>query len=86
VPRQDIKTVMGRDPSAVIPFDPKVFMGAEAEGKKIPDMKGGEEMVQALLPLAEKVVKRAGSKIESEEKSSKEKGLFDQVLNKLKSR
>lgn len=86
VPKQDIKTVMGREPAAIIPFDPKIFMGAEAEGKKVTEMKGGEELLALMLPLAEKIVKAGNMKADLDAKSSKDKGLFDQVINKLKSR
>ena len=85
VPKSDIKAALEREPSAVIPFDPKLFFGAEAEGKNLSQMKGGEQIVDLILPLARKVVKSAAEK-EAANSDSADGGLLGQVINKLKTK
>ncbi len=85
VPKADIKAALEREPSTVIPFDPKLFFGAEAEGKNISQMKGGEQIVDLMLPLARKVVKNPSEK-NVESTDAGENGLLGQVLNKFKTK
>jgi len=47
----DIAKVMEMTPSAVIPFDPKVFLAGESEGRKITQSKDGKAILeQSILP------------------------------------
>lgn len=56
VPKKDIATALDYTPALSIPFDPKLFMGSENEGKKITAQKAGAEIIDKLLPLAQKVL------------------------------
>lgn len=85
VPKNDIKAAMDREPSLVVPFDPKVFYSAEVEGKNLSQVKGGELIIEGLLPLARKVVKNSSEK-QTDSESGNENGLLGQVLNKLKNK
>lgn len=80
VPKSDIKAAMDCEASAYIPFDPKLFIGAENEARKITTEKAGQEVIQKLLPLIQKVVtKDSGSS-----GSSGDDGLLGGLLNKFK--
>lgn len=61
VPKGDIKAALDCEPEAVIPFDPKLFIGAEGEGRKIASEKSGQDIVQKILPLVQKIVARDSS-------------------------
>ncbi len=56
VSKADIKEALSCEPGAIIPFDPKLFIGAENEGRKISSEKSGVDVVQKLLPLVKKIV------------------------------
>jgi pilus assembly protein CpaE len=79
VTKSDIKAAMDCDPAAVIPFDPKLFVGAENEGKKISSEKAGQEVCEKLLPLVRKVVSR-----EAASTATAEQGGLGGLLSKLK--
>ncbi len=81
VAKGDIKAAMDLEPAAYIPFDPKLFIGAEGEGRKISFEKTGQEISQKLLPLIEKIVAKT-----KDVGSVKEEGrLLGGLLGKLKS-
>lgn len=81
VSKNDIKTALDREPSAFIPYSPDIFSGSEVEGKMISQIKGGESVINALLPFAEKV---SGVKAAKDKDGKEDSGLLGQVLNKLK--
>jgi pilus assembly protein CpaE len=56
VSKKDIATALGYEPSATIPFDPKLFVGNENEGKKINSDKAGADVVNKLVPLVQKLI------------------------------
>ena len=56
VPKKDIATALDYNPALSIPFDPKLFMGSENEGKKITAQKSGADIIDKLLPIAQKVL------------------------------
>ncbi|MCI5061231.1 MAG: AAA family ATPase [Alphaproteobacteria bacterium] len=56
VPKKDIAAALEYEPDAVIPFDPKLFLGAENEGKKITQGKEGKEVISALMPILTKLL------------------------------
>ena len=60
VNKSDIKLAMDIVPSAIIPFNPKLFIGTENDGKRIGEDKGSASIADALLPLAGKVLDVAG--------------------------
>ncbi len=78
VAKTDIKSAMDVDPSAIIPFDAKLFIGAENEGRKIGADKGAAAAMQQLLPLVQRLVRRDASS-----SSSTPSGSLD-FLSKLK--
>ena len=61
VPKADIKAAMDCEPEVVIAFDSKLFIGAENEGRKISSEKTGQDVIQKLLPLIQKIVSRDAS-------------------------
>jgi pilus assembly protein CpaE len=60
VNKSDIKLAMDIIPSAVLPFNPKLFIGTENDGKRIGDDKGSAPYASALLPLARRVIDGGG--------------------------
>lgn len=81
VPAKDIETALDHKPSLTLPFDSKLFVGSENEGKKLSSMTAGAEIVTKLLPIANKVL--AGDlPIPGPEAV----GLLDKILNQLKGR
>lgn len=79
VPKKDISTALEHTPSETIPFDPKLFIGAENEGKKISGDKSGAEIVDKLLPIAQRVLSGSAKA----EDSANDDGLLGQFINKL---
>lgn len=80
VPKGDIKTALDVEPEAIIPFDPKLFIGAENEGRKISSEKTGQDVITKLLPMIQKVV--AGASVTASNDS--EAGLLGGLLGKIK--
>jgi pilus assembly protein CpaE len=82
VPKQDIKSAMDSDPSIFIPFDPKLFLGIENEGRKITSEKGGTDIISQLLPFVQKLTgKEAISK-----SVSSDDNIITSFFNKLKTK
>ncbi len=80
VAKQDIKAALETDPQIVINFDPKLFIGLESEGKKFSTDKGGQEIVEKILPLVQKFVSRDAPAADA----SSGEGLLGSFLGKLK--
>lgn len=57
----DIQTAMDIAPSALIPFDPKSFIGAENEGRKLGADKAMDSILSMLLPLVQKTIGKDGA-------------------------
>lgn len=84
VPSKDIESVMEYKPSGIIPFDPKIFMQAETEAKKIIDLPQGRALVQdILIPIMQNVLSVEASSEASAPASSKEAGLFGSLMGKI---
>lgn len=57
VGKSDIEKALDFPVSTTIPFDPKIFISAESEGKSLTETKEGTEIVMnSLLPLMQKVL------------------------------
>lgn len=57
VAKADIESAMEFKPAAVVPFDPKLFVGCESEGRKLIDDKAGNALVHnVLLPVLKRVL------------------------------
>ena len=54
VPVQDIKTLLGLEPSATIAYLPKIFSASEATGKPVGQNKVAANIMESLMPLAAK--------------------------------
>ena len=79
VPKKDITSALEYTPSVSIPFDSKLFIGVENEGKKLTGHKDGAEIVDKLLPVAQRVL----SGKSQNQSSDGENGIIGQFLNKL---
>ena len=83
VSKKDIADALDRKPDVTIPFDPKLFITAENEGKKISKQKTGADIILKLLPLAEKVL--SAKKVSSHDIPNETKGIggfFNKLLGK----
>ena len=81
VARGDIKAAMEQEPAAVLPFDPKLFLGAENEARKLSADKAGQEIIAKLMPLAQKVVAKDSGGTDSQQ-SQKPGGLLGRLIKK----
>lgn len=82
VSKGDIAASLDKTPSAIVPFDPKLFIGSENEGHKLTDDKEGLGIVQTLLPLAQKVIS-GGADLPSGDANNDGAGVLGQFLTKL---
>ncbi len=81
VSKTEVEAALNRKISVTIPFDSKLFIGAESELKKFATDKTGMQILQMLMPLAERV---AAVEEESAPEADAGKGLLGRVLGKLK--
>ncbi len=82
VPKNDIKNALDLEPGAIIPFDSKLFIGVENEGKKLSSEKAGQDIIQKLLPLIQKITARDTSAAND----VADEGLFGSIMSKLKTK
>ena len=68
VPKKDIADALDVKPTATIPFDAKLFIGSENEGKKLTGQKGGDDIINTLLPVTRNILKQADNVDVSEER------------------
>jgi pilus assembly protein CpaE len=80
VSKGDIASAMDAAPSVFIPYDSRLFIGAEAEAQKLSSYKGGDSIVQSLLPLVEKMVKNNGG--QSNHSSGTVGGLLSRLVRR----
>ena len=79
VPNKDIEAALEHKPSVNIPFNPKLFIGCENEGKKLIEHKEGLEIVNKLLSLSAEILGDRGVYA-----SNKNEGnVINQLVNKL---
>ncbi len=78
VNKKDIADSLDIKPSVVIPFDAKLFIGTENEGKKLMKQKAGMDIINKLLPLAKNVIKSS----KNSEALDKPAGFLDKILKK----
>jgi len=79
VPKKDIVTALDCTPSEYIPFDPKLFVGVENEGKNLMSDKDGAEIINKLLPVAQRVL----SPEKAARKEDNSGGAIGQFINNL---
>ena len=53
---KDIKTALDLDPSARIPYAPKVFAGGEVSGKPVAQNRGSAEVIKPIEALAQRII------------------------------
>lgn len=83
VPKKDIAAALDMKPSVTIPFDAKLFLGSENEGKKLTGQKTGADVVNLLLPIAQNVLNMPVNKEQEDRKSAKGlNALINKVLKK----
>jgi len=80
VSKADIKTALDYEPFCMIPFDSKLFVGSESEGRKISSDKTGQDIIQKILPLLQKMVSRDSSASDAPAND----GLLGSLLGKMK--
>jgi pilus assembly protein CpaE len=84
VPRAQIEEGLERKAGAAIAFDPMLFVSTESGAKKLTADKTGAAIVDALLPLARKVLAHGGPEIAPDE--GEKKAGIGGLLGKLKGR
>lgn len=81
VSKKDIAEVLDMKPSVTIPFDPKLFLTTENEGKKMNQEKAGIELIERLLPVAQSVLSAVPLSVKNE---INDKGMIGNLLHKIK--
>jgi len=76
VPTKDIQAAMDKKPDVVIPFDAKLFVGSENEGRRLTQDKMGMSVVDKLLPVAQRVL-GASTKLSD---NNQVDGIFDKIM------
>lgn len=82
VSKSDIKIAMDIDPSVVIPFDTKLFLGAENEGRKISSDKAGQDMIEKIMPFVQKIT----GKDASLKNKTNDENIIHSLMNKFKTK
>jgi pilus assembly protein CpaE len=82
VSKGDIKAALDFEPSVLVPFDTKLFIGAENEGRKIASEKAGQDILQKLLPLIQKVVAREAPAASGKDEAGLLVGLMGKIRKK----
>ena len=87
VSKSDIELALERKPSVFIPFNPDMFVGAESDGRKMTEEKGGMSVVESILPLVSKILsgRVKDGKSETANDDGKKGGLGG-LINKLKAK
>lgn len=81
VAAKDIEAALERKISLSVPYDPKIFMTAQIQGKKVVDMKGSEKIINDLLGLANRVI-RAQEPVAKKQ----DKGFLGELMGALKTK
>lgn len=76
VPAKDIQNAMDKKPDVVLPFDAKLFVGSENEGRRLTQDKVGITVVEKIMPLAQRVL---GTAVKIPSKTAAE-GIFDKIM------
>ena len=79
VAKGDIEKAMDRKAGMVLPYDAKLFSAAEAQGKSLIDIKGGEGIASIVLSFAQEILK---AKTVSDNKVA-DKSLVNNLLSKF---
>lgn len=82
IPKADIAAALGLAPSVTLPYDAKLFVGLESDGKRLIDDKAGAPFVEQLLPLAQKVMTGKGQA--DNLRAGADSGLIGSFLGRLR--
>lgn len=80
----DMTTALKLKPEMVISFLPKIFGAAEAQGKPVATISGGNEIVQSVHSFLENSLRMSVDRSASEVQVSEKSGLLDGILGKMK--
>lgn len=83
VPKADIAAALGVTPALILPYDAKLFLGMESDGRKITDEKNGLSFVESLMPLAQKVMSGKGQ-ADPSKSGGDQAGVIGGLLGRLK--
>jgi pilus assembly protein CpaE len=78
VDKKDIEAALEKQPDLVIPFDAKLFVGGEGQGKKFFESKSAAEAMQSITDIIKPLV--AGDKSEDDNQAAAKKGLKGGIL------
>lgn len=81
VPSKDIEAALDMKPNVIVPFDAKLFVGSENEGRRLNHDKTGASIVDTLLPIAQRVL-GGGQHIKPPQNST---GFVDKIVTKINS-
>lgn len=82
ISKPDIEKAMERKIDFVQAYNPKLFIAAETQGKKISDVAGGEEFHQIILTLAKKILSKDVKTVTRKKENSLLSGLFSKMKGK----
>lgn len=80
VPKGDIAAALDCQPMTHIPFNPRLFVGFESEGKYLNTDKEGQAVIDMLLPLAQKLLNVAADDTPKNDNT----GMLGNLLGKMK--
>lgn len=83
VSRADINSVLDITAPVQISYDSKLFIGLESEGKKLNADKAGQDIIQKILPLIQKIVAKDSTPADA---GAAADGLIGSLLGKLKAK
>lgn len=83
IAKGDIAAALGVTPSVFLPYDARLFVGLESDGKNLSQDKNAAGFIASLLPLVEKVMSGKGQAIPFK-KGGDQAGLFGGILGKIK--
>ena len=88
ISKSDIKTALDVEPAAVIPFEPKIFLGCESGGKALGEEKTAEAIMRFLLPVAEHAAAckegGKGDEKKGDGKAGSSPSLLSDIMDKFK--
>ncbi len=79
VPAADIKAALDMEPSAIIPYAPKIFAASEAAGKAVGQNQAAAAIMSSVMPLAEKA---AATKHKGGDKAVSKKFSLERMIRK----
>ena len=82
VSNKDISAVLEKKPSVTIPYDAKLFIASENDGKKLSDNPAGKEVINKLLAVTDTIIASDNKKSKSEKSDSLVGGFINKLSGK----